>query len=101
MTSLETRYPDIEKLALGLITSVRKLQPYFQSHPVTVLTSQPLRQVLQKPETAGRLIKWAVELSEFEIHFKPPTSIKGQAIADFIAEYSDLGGLIAFTENTS
>ena len=88
MADAETRYPDIEKLALSLIVTCRKLRPYFQSHPIVVLTSQPLRQVLQKPELAGRLTKWAIELSEFDITFKPRTSIKGQAVADFIAEYS-------------
>ena len=67
MTNPETRYPKIEKLALCLIVTARKLRPYFQSHPITVLTDQPLRQVLQKPKLAGRLTRWAMELSEFDI----------------------------------
>ena len=58
----ELRYPPIERLAYCLILASRKLCPYFQAHPITVLTDQPLRQVLQKPETAGHLLKWAVEL---------------------------------------
>ncbi|XP_058103396.1 uncharacterized protein LOC131246956 [Magnolia sinica] len=39
-----------------------------------------------RPESSGRLTKWAVELSEFDIHYKPQTVIKGQALADFIVE---------------
>ncbi|KAK1561191.1 hypothetical protein Q3G72_035306 [Acer saccharum] len=74
MTEAETRYPDMEKLALSLIVASRKLRPYFQSHPIVVLTNQPLRQVLQKPELAGRLTKWAMEISEFDIQFRPRTS---------------------------
>ncbi|KAK0579223.1 hypothetical protein LWI29_022984 [Acer saccharum] len=89
MTEPETRYPGVEKLALSLIVASRKLRPYFQSHPIVVLTNQPLRQVLQKPELAGRLIKWAMEISEFDIQFRPRTSVKGQAVADFIAEHSN------------
>ena len=58
----ELKYPPIERLAYCLILASRKLRPYFQAHPITVLTDQPLRQVLQKPEAAGRLLKWAVEL---------------------------------------
>ncbi|KAK0606138.1 hypothetical protein LWI29_034458 [Acer saccharum] len=46
MTESETRYPEMEKLALSLIVASRKLRPYFQSHPIVVLTNQPLRQVL-------------------------------------------------------
>jgi hypothetical protein len=53
----ETRYPKIEKLALALVISARKLRPYFQAHTIIVLTNLPLKQVLQKPETSGRLIK--------------------------------------------
>ncbi|KAL5554586.1 hypothetical protein UlMin_041987 [Ulmus minor] len=60
----ETRYPEIEKLALALM------------------------QVFQKPEASGRLAKWSIELGEFDIQFKPQTAIKGQALADFIAEFT-------------
>ena len=67
----ESRYPLIEKLAFYLILASRKLRPYFQSHSINVLTDQPLRQVLQKPEMSGRLLKWAIELSQFEILYMP------------------------------
>ncbi|XP_024190564.1 uncharacterized protein LOC112194575 [Rosa chinensis] len=85
-TGAESRYPDIEKIALALLVSARKLRHYFQAHSITVFTNHPLRQVLQKPETSGRLIKWAIELGEFDIKYQPQTAIKGQAAADFISE---------------
>ena len=47
-----------------------------------------MRQVLQKPDSLGRLLKWAIELSQFEIKFQPRLAIKGQALADFIDEFS-------------
>ncbi|KAI5316973.1 hypothetical protein L3X38_036680 [Prunus dulcis] len=55
----EVRYPDIEKLAFTL-----------------------------KPETSGRLVKWAIELGEFDIHYKPRPATKGQVVADFISEFT-------------
>nr|XP_009413508.1 PREDICTED: uncharacterized protein LOC103994794 [Musa acuminata subsp. malaccensis] len=86
----EERYPPIEKLALALalalVLSARKLRPYFQAHPIEVITDQPLRLVLSKFDVAGRLLKWAVELSEHDIQYIPRTAIKAQAVADFIAE---------------
>lgn len=59
------RYPEIQKLSLALVISAQKLRPYFQSYTIIVLSNHPLRQVLQKPKTSGRLIKWSIELSEF------------------------------------
>ncbi|KAL2228827.1 UNVERIFIED_CONTAM: hypothetical protein Sindi_1862400 [Sesamum indicum] len=82
----ESRYSQIEKLALSLITAARKLRPYFQSHQVVVLTNHPLKQVLSSPEVSGRMVKWAVELSEFGVEFQPRPAIKAQALADFIVE---------------
>ncbi|XP_020421438.1 uncharacterized protein LOC109949730 [Prunus persica] len=86
LQSAELRYPPLEQLALALVVSARRLRPYFQAHGIKVLTNQPLRQVLLKPETSGRLIKWAIELGEFDIQFIPRPAEKGQAIADFIFE---------------
>ncbi|TVU66563.1 RNase H-like domain-containing protein, partial [Cobetia crustatorum] len=88
LVSAETRYSLLEQLALSLVTSARRLRPYFQAHPVIVVTDSPLRQVLQKPEVSGRITKWAIELGEFDIQFRPRTAIKGQAVADFIAKFT-------------
>ena len=58
----EERYPKMEKLILALVTTSRKLRPYFQAHTVEVPTEYPMKQILHKPETFGRLIEWAIEL---------------------------------------
>ncbi|XP_022891750.1 uncharacterized protein LOC111406590 [Olea europaea var. sylvestris] len=50
----ETRYNLVEQLALALIVTARKLRQYFQSHPIIVLTNQPLKHILQKPDVSGR-----------------------------------------------
>ncbi|XP_052287276.1 uncharacterized protein LOC127898826 [Citrus sinensis] len=85
----ETRYPTTEKWALALVVAARKLRPYFQAFPVSVITNQPLRQILHKPDASGRLVKWAVELSEFDLDYKPRAAIKAQAMADFVAEFAE------------
>ena len=69
--------PENGKLILALVTTARKLRPYFQAHTIEVLTEYPMKQVLHKPEVSGRLMKWAIELSEFDIKYKPKTAIKG------------------------
>ena len=84
----ELNYPKLEKLAYALLIISRKLWPYFQAHAIEVLTNQPLRRKLDKPEQSGRLAIWAVELGQFVVTYKPRTSIKGQAVADFIVEFT-------------
>ena len=82
------RYPQMEKLAFELITEARKLKSYFQAHTIVVLTDKPLRKVMSSLESAGRMALWAIELSEFDIWYCPRTAIKGQVVADFIAEFT-------------
>ncbi|XP_015961083.1 uncharacterized protein LOC107485065 [Arachis duranensis] len=82
----EVNYPRIEKLALALLFSARKLRPYFQSHVIHVRTNHPLRQVLHKQKIADRLVKWSIELSEFDVTYQARGPIKSQFLADFIAE---------------
>ena len=84
----EERYPQIEKLAFALITASRKLRHYFQAHIINVMTDHPLKKAMNKLEAAGRLIQWAVELSEFDIRYQPRHAIKAQALADSIAEFT-------------
>ena len=78
----------MEKLILALVTAARKLRPYFQAHTIEVLIEYPMKRVLHKPETSGRLMKWAIELSEFDIRYKPKTAIKGQVLANFVMEFT-------------
>ena len=84
----DERYPRMEKLILALMTAARKLRQYFQAHTIEVPIEYPMKQVLHKPEVSGRLMKWAIELSEFDIRYKPKTAIKGQILADFIMEFT-------------
>ena len=78
----------MEKLAFALVIVARRLKLYFQAHTIVVLTDKPLRKAMNNPEAAGRMALWAIELSEFDIQYRPWTAIKGQAVADFIAEFT-------------
>nr|CAN71856.1 hypothetical protein VITISV_012967 [Vitis vinifera] len=68
----------MELTALALRSAAQKLRPYFQAHLVVVLTDQPLRNILHKPDLTGRMLQWAIELSEYGIEFQPKLSMKGQ-----------------------
>ena len=78
----------MEKLAFTLLIATRKLKPYFQAHTIVILTDKPLRKAMSSPEAAGRMVLWAVELSEFDIQYRLQIAVKGQVVADFISEFT-------------
>ena len=82
----ETRYQKIEKVALTLLTTAQRLRQYFSAHTVILQTDQPIRQILGRPDVAGRMMKWSLELSEFDIHYESKKALKAQVFADFLAE---------------
>ena len=43
---------------------------------------------MNKPEAAGRMVQWAIELSQFDIEYHPRTAVKAQALANFIVEFT-------------
>lgn len=77
----------IEKLALSLVNSERRLCPYFQSHHIKVKTNHPIRWVLWKLELTRRMVVWSMELSKFGLKFELREPIKVQCLADFVADH--------------
>jgi len=84
----ETRYLPLEKLALALMMASRKLSYYFHAHTIIVLTAFPLKALFERANFSGRILKWAVELGQFDIKFQPRTAIIVQALADSVAEFT-------------
>ena len=54
------------------------------------MTDQPIKKSMNKPEAAERMIQWTIELSQFDIEYHPRTTIKAQALADFITKFTFL-----------
>ncbi|GKB62110.1 reverse transcriptase domain-containing protein [Tanacetum coccineum] len=82
----EINYTSMEKLVLALVHASKRLKRYFQAHMIIIITDQPIKQVLSRPEVAGRLQKWSIELGEYDIHYRLKTSVKGKILADLIVE---------------
>ena len=82
----ETRYQKIKKVALVLLITARRPRQNFLAHKVIVQTDQHIRQILGRLDVAGRMMKWSLELSEFDIHYESKKALKAQVFADFLAE---------------
>ena len=52
------------------------------------MTDLPIHKVVQKLDVAGRVVWWALELSEFDVQYDPRGLIKSQVYADFVLELS-------------
>ena len=83
----EVRYLPLEKAILAVVLGTCKLPHYFQTHTVVVLTQLPLKTILRSAEYTGRVAKWGTILGVFDIRYMPRTSIKGQVLVDFVAEF--------------
>ena len=84
----ETRYSHLEKLILSLVTASIKLRHYFETHLICVKTNYPIKNVMRKPEMSGRMAKWSVQLSTYDLKYEPRSAIKSQTLADFVADFS-------------
>ena len=89
LNEAEVRYLPLEKAILAAVHATRKLPHYFQAHTVVVLIQLPLKSVLRNADYTGRIAKWGTILGAFDIKYMPRTSIKGQVLADLVAEFAE------------
>ena len=79
----------LEKAILAVVHATRKLPHYFQAHTVVVLTQLPLKSILKSANYTRRIAKWGTILGAFDIKYMPRTSIKGQVLANLVAEFAE------------
>jgi hypothetical protein len=72
-----------------VVLARRKLRHYFEAHPVTVVSSFSLGEIIQNPDAAGRIAKWSIELMGETLAYAPRRAIKSQSLENFVAEWTD------------
>jgi hypothetical protein len=89
LTLSKQNYPHYQKVAYGVYIAARKLKHYFEEHPITVVSTTPLLEIIGCKDATGRVAKWAIELAAHTIQYKPRTMIKSQILADFFADWGE------------
>jgi hypothetical protein len=89
LSETKARYPQVQKPLYAVVLARCKLRHYFEAHPVTVVSSFLLGEIIRNPDAAGRIAKWSVELMGETLAYAPRKAIKSQILADFVAEWTD------------
>jgi ribonuclease HI len=89
LSESKARYQLVQKLLYAVLITSRKLRHYFQEYSISVVTDYPLGDILRNQDATGRISKWAVELGALNIDFKSQTTIKSQALVNFMAEWRE------------
>ena len=67
------------------------------------MTEYHLQSLLKRSDFTGRIAKWGTRLGSFDIQYRPRNAVKGQVLADFVAEFSPKnvggGGMVCHVEN--
>ena len=83
----EIHYLPLDKAILAVVHGTQKLPHYFQAHTVVILTQLPLKSILRSADYTRKIAKWGTILGAFNIKYMPCTLIKGQVLANLVAEF--------------
>ena len=86
MLDYETRYVMIEHYCLALVWATRRLRHYMTEYSVHLISRlDPMRYLFDRPALVGRLMRWLVLLTKFDIHYVTQKSIRWSFVADHLA----------------
>jgi hypothetical protein len=89
LTVSKQNYPHYQTVVYGVYMAARKLKHYFEEHPITMVSTTLLSEIIGCKDATGRVAKRAIELAAHTIQYKPRTTIKSQIIADFFANWGE------------
>ncbi|XP_058722923.1 uncharacterized protein LOC131594738 [Vicia villosa] len=85
-TDCESRYSLLEKTCCALVWAARRLRQYMLVHTTLLISKMdPIKYVFEKPALSGRVARWQMILTEYDIQYTTQKAIKGSVLADYLA----------------
>ncbi|KAA0066746.1 uncharacterized protein E5676_scaffold384G00790 [Cucumis melo var. makuwa] len=85
-TDYESRYSTLERTCCALVWTAHRLRQYMLYHTTCLISKMdPIKYIFEKSSLSGRIAKWQVLLSEYDIVYVTKKAIKGSAVADHLA----------------
>ncbi|RVW28405.1 Retrovirus-related Pol polyprotein from transposon 297 [Vitis vinifera] len=86
MLEYEMRYVMTEHICLALVWATRRLKHYMTEYSACLISRlDPLRYLFDRSTLTGRLMRWLVLLTEFDIQYVSQKSIMGSIVVDHLA----------------
>ncbi|XP_058746121.1 uncharacterized protein LOC131618991 [Vicia villosa] len=85
-TDCESRYSLLEKTCCALAWAARRLRQYMLTHTTLLISKMdPIKYIFEKPALTGRIARWQMILTEYDIQYTTQKAIKSSVIADYLA----------------
>ena len=87
LNGAELNYSPIEEMCLALFFAIDKLEHYMQAYTVRLIAkADSIKYVLSRPVVSGPIARWVVLLQQYDLAYVPQKAVKGQALANFLAD---------------
>ena len=84
-TDYETRYSLLEKTCCALAWAARRLRQYMLTHTTLLISKMdPIKYIFEKSALSGRIERWQMILTVYDIQYTTQKAIKGSVLADHL-----------------
>src|ERR1044072_6513452 len=85
-TECESRYSLLEKTCCALVWAARRLRQYMVCHTTMLISKMdPIKYIFEKPALIGRIARWQMLLSEYDVQYVTQKAIKGSVVSEYLA----------------
>ena len=86
-TACEMNNSLLERMCCALVWASHRLRQYMLSHTTRLISKMDsVKYIFEKPALTGRIARWQVLLTNFDIVYITQKAIKGSALADYLAQ---------------